>query len=135
MFRLIDTVSDSNGIRPILDIPLGPLAVIDTSHLLVSPISTSTPNQQRTFGDRLVVEDMEIDKSDEHTNKKSVYHSNHRLSQHERESKVTVSPIRIPCLHGAKLSRSQSGSRNFVLCKHSIWIAVWIILFQILGGL
>ena len=133
MFRLIDTVSDSNGIRPLLDIPLGPLAVIGKSHL--SPISTSTPNQQRTFGDRLVVEDMEIDKSDEHTNKKSVYHSNHRLSQHERESKVTVSPISIPCLHGAKLSRSQFGSRNFVLCKHSIWIAVWIILFQILGGL
>ena len=43
----------------------------------------------------------------------------------------------LPCLHGAKLSRLQSrcrsGLRNFVLCKHSIWITIWIISIQILG--
>ena len=37
----------------------------------------------------------------------------------------------IPRLRGAKLP----ASRNFVPCKHSIWIAVLIILIQILGGL
>ena len=34
--------------------------------------------------------------------------------------------LNIPCLHRAELSRSQSGSRNFVPCKH-----IAIILFQI----
>ena len=35
-----------------------------------------------------------------------------------------------PCLHGANLY----GLRNFVPCKHSIWIAIRIILIPILGG-
>ena len=40
------------------------------------------------------------------------------------------------CLHRAKLPgsqcRSRSGLRNFVSCKHSIWIVIWIISWNIL---
>ena len=40
----------------------------------------------------------------------------------------------IPCLYRVKSSRSRSGSRNFILFKHSIWIAIWIILIRKLGA-
>ena len=62
----------------------------------------------------------------------------HSLSE-KRITLSLFSNFLIPCLHRVSLSRSQSrtwsGSRNFVLCKHSMWIAIWIILIQILGGL
>ena len=41
----------------------------------------------------------------------------------------------LPPFHRAKLSGSRSGLRTFVPCKHSIWIAIRIIMIQILGWL
>ena len=40
-----------------------------------------------------------------------------------------------PILHEAKLSGSPPGSRNVVPCEQSIWIMIWMILIQKLGGL